>query len=389
MAAIIIDPRDQDVEAILQRRRRVYSRRWLVYLSVVAAANAEEESAPVYPYILTEDGRIIQSEDGKGLVIELADPYADVIQNLPLWWDADAKSDPDDLVLGRVLAWAHQAGLINLIGASLDVTYADGAPMLDGFLASEGVTGIPIAVPKTAHATAENSQYAATVRSRTSSFVDGSRVYRDAVVEMRTSFAALPGRGDILSGGFGVNLQEFMNSPADGISGLTGKQLIATKVRRLIWMGGVYPTGTAEHNFAYDAASRAAAADVAANWPGQIFYSGFEVGQPVITGGNLKGRQATDVLAQALLSAGRADGRESWDPITGLLAIAQDPFRAGFDLVRGGNVVDASTGVNVFTPNAGGKDYYLVKAREKADYESLINQLLDRDNWATDFNPFL
>lgn len=297
------------------------------------------------------------------------------------WW-----TDVDDVVAARLAAWAHTENKWTVLAAGISTTFNDGAPSLDGFLASEGITGIPIGVPKTAHTPTGSPPFQATMRTRTAAFVDPERVYRNAVVEYRTALAESDGNVDLVVTGFLNNIQELMNSPADAISPLTGSELITYKVRFMYLMGGQYPSGI-EHNFAHSAIARAAANDVVANFPRPILYSGYEVGASVVSGGNLAGTQASDILAQAMLDHGSASGRPSWDPMTTLLAIAQNPILADYQLVRGSNSVNASTGANIFTANAANEDWYSVKSKSDASYVTVINNLLVKSNWGS-YNPY-
>src|SRR4051812_23762873 len=81
----------------------------------------------------------------------------------------------------------------------------------------------------------------------------------------RRALASQPdGSVVIASVGFLGNLSALLNSPADATSPLTGRALIAKKVRSLVVMGGGYPHDGGESNFSGDPAS---AQDVAAHWP--------------------------------------------------------------------------------------------------------------------------
>lgn len=304
-------------------------------------------------------------------------------------WDTDWWTDVDDVIAARLLSWAHVQGKINVIAVGLDTTFTngDGAKSLDGFLKTDGLTTVPIAVPLTSHIPNGSPPYQATMATRTAGIVDPSRVYLDAVTVYRTALAAATDHTvDIISVGYLNNMQELLASPADGISALTGAQLIAAKVRYLWVMGGDYPTGN-ENNFNRDAQSRTAANVVCATWPTPILFSGFSVGNTVVTGGNLVGQQATDLVAQALVDYGSPSGRSSWDGMNTLLAIAQNPVLAGYAATRGTNTVNSSTGANTFTPSSVGSQFYLSKTTSDAAFVTMINTLLVKSNWGT-YDPY-
>lgn len=277
---------------------------------------------------------------------------------------------------------------MEVLAAGTNTTASDGAPSLDGFLKEEGITdNIPIFVPTTNFTPTGQRDYQATMKTRVAGYIDAARIYEDAVTVYRRVLSQATAPIDILAVGFLNNLRELLLSTADGVSSLSGAQLVAQKCRRLWVMGGRYPSGT-ENNFAVNATARTAAAYVCGNWPSEIYFCGFEVGNTVFTGGGLQGMQATDVLAQALLDASVSGGRQSWDPMTTMACIAHEPERAGYTLVRGSNSVDTTTGANTWSEDVNGKDAYLVKSQPDAWFSSQLNALLLFSNWSW-YTPYI
>lgn len=287
----------------------------------------------------------------------------------------------------REIAWAHTSGRIRLVAAAVNTTLAHGAPCMDTLLRTDGIT-VPIGVPLTSHVPSGTPPYQTDIRSRgiSSGVITGSETYSDAVTVFRTALAAAAGQVDILELGYMTNLMELLQSPADGISALTGLELITAKVRRLWVMGGDYLTGN-ENNFTRTAQAITAARTVVGQWPTPITYIGYSVGLTVITGDNLVGQQATDLVADALYLHGTGvTGRASWDGMAALAAIAPSVTAAGYTWVRGKNAVDA-LGANTFTANVNGRDMYLVKSSSDADFKTIINTLLVKSNWGS-YLPF-
>ena len=112
----------------------------------------------------------------------------------------------------------------------------------------------------------------------------------DATVLLRETLAAQPdGSVVILEVGYHTNLVRLLASPADEISPLSGRELIARKVQRLVTMAGsfrhsaanetaatnTFPRQDPEFNLVVDIPSAQA---VFANWPTCIVASGVEVG---------------------------------------------------------------------------------------------------------------
>jgi len=151
----------------------------------------------------------------------------------------------------------------------------------------------------------------------------------------------------IVSVGFLTNLAELLASPADGVSDLTGEELVATKVARWVAMGGAYPDsattlGGPEFNLAGDAP---AARSTISGWPVAAVFSGFEVGRDVLTGAVLQTETPPDnpVREGYRLAAG-SENEASFD-LTAVLAAVQGASGGQFEVCTGRNVVggDGST----------------------------------------------
>ena len=106
--------------------------------------------------------------------------------------------------------------------------------------------------------------------------------------------------------------------------------------------------------------------------PCEITFLGFEVGESVLTGGNLS---EEDMLGKALRDWGVPDGRCSWDPMT-VLAALQDKFPDAYAQVKGKGRVDEK-GYNYFEENENGPHAYLKKVHPDSWYQELINSFLN------------
>ena len=80
-----------------------------------------------------------------------------------------------------------------------------------------------------------------------------------------------------------TNLQDLLNSNSDQSSILNGYELVKRKVKYLSVMGGKYPQG-GESNFMVDPQ---ATSEVVENWPSPIMFSGYEIGEDLLTGQRL------------------------------------------------------------------------------------------------------
>lgn len=293
--------------------------------------------------------------------------------------DTDWASDVDDAVAIRVADWAVRHGQIKLAAVMLNTTQTASPGSLQSLMANDGVTGVAIGTSHTSNPS--SGPYQTDLRSLgiSNGYITGNESYADSVAIYRRVLAGAAAPVDMVSIGSLNNLADLLQSPADATSPLTGLQLVTAKVHRLWVMGGQYPNGT-EFNFSNNALAIASAVYVTTNWPTPIVYSGFEMGNTVLTGASVAGRQPGDLLAQALVDYGSTT-RSSWDPMNTLVAIGQDPDSSGYTSVWGSNAVNATTGANTFTPSAVGRDRYLVKQASDATFQSRINTIIDKTTW--------
>ncbi|KAF3808627.1 hypothetical protein GCG54_00006493 [Colletotrichum gloeosporioides] len=123
----------------------------------------------------------------------------------------------------------------------------------------------------------------------------------------------------IASIGFLHNLSALLNSTADSYSELAGPELVATKVKELVVMGGDYPSGY-EFNFWGDDPYETA--HVIHNWKSPIVYVGFDLGSSIRSGGPLMADgPKTDPVRAAYILYAYYQPRWSFDPVAMLYAI--------------------------------------------------------------------
>lgn len=128
---------------------------------------------------------------------------------------------------------------------------------------------------------------------------------------------------NIISVGFMTNLESLLKSKGDKYSNLPGTDLVSAKVKKLVVMGGQYPSGW-EYNFGYK--DPQSTAFILKNWPKNVSmtFSGFELGGNVYTGENLAQNSPPNspILSAYQWYVGRGSAiRPSWDPITTLYGI--------------------------------------------------------------------
>jgi len=286
----------------------------------------------------------------------------------------------------EIAKYAHYKNKIRIRCVGLSTTLAHGAGCVDTLLHESGVV-VPIGVPLVSHVPSGTPPYQTAIRARgiAQGLITGSETYSDAVSVFRQAFVDTATKMSLIDIGYPTTIVEILQSAADGISPLTGVELMLAKCRRVVVMGGAYPSGS-ENNFNRTAQAITAARTLVGICPVPIVYNGYEIGELISTGDNLIGQEATNLVALALQLSGAATGRPSWDPMAMLYAIAPSLTAAGFTRIRGKNAVDA-LGANTFTANVNGRDMYLVKASSDATFKTIINTLLQRSAWPT-YDPF-
>ena len=149
---------------------------------------------------------------------------------------------------------------------------------------------------------------------------------------------------------------------------------LVKKAKKLWIMGGNWSQqGAKEYNFCAGNTERAISGSrfVVNELPCEQAFLGFEVGESVITGGDLP---KEDMLGKAMRDWGAEKGRSSWDAMTVLLAL-NDKFPNKFVHVYGKAHVDAY-GANYFEICEDGKQSFVKKSCLDGAYQEIINGFL-------------
>ena len=286
------------------------------------------------------------------------------------WW-----TDCDDAVAIRILARAHKNKEINLLAIGINACMELSVTSLDGFLSSEGVNDVPLGIDL------EATDFGGTPRFQTATASLAKRYKcnedaEDAVRLYRRVLSESDGKVEIIEIGFLNVISDVLMSQADDISDKTGLELVREKVSKVWVMAGKWDEdGGQEHNFNNNVRSRKAGETFCRLCPVPVTFLGFEVGDPVISGGEAVLTEG-DILLKLMREHGSEHGRSSWDPMTVLLALVGDGKEAGYDVVVGKASVDEADGANHFTKAPEGLHSYVIKSREDSYYEGAINALI-------------
>ena len=296
----------------------------------------------------------------------------------------DYAGDCDDTPAVLIAADAHDKGDINLMGIVATSTVATSAPGVYGQLAAYGMTNIPVYAYQGAVGT-YNNRISAPVRDRFGVAGQTRTAFTDDVTGLRTMLAAAPDASvKMIDVGAPVSTSRLLESPADGISPLTGRELVAAKVVGLWMMAGEFTSTRVEYNADRDVASTQ---NVYQTWPTPIYAHGAEVGGTVLTAPMADANPLIDPVKVAFDAFDAASpsslrvylgrrARWSWDPICVHHAIYgnQNLYNlAGAN----GTISVSSTGVTSWSDTPAGNKSYVGKVASDATIAAAIQSIID------------
>jgi inosine-uridine nucleoside N-ribohydrolase len=294
-----------------------------------------------------------------------------------LVFDTDLGNDVDDPMALAVIHALQNRGECRLLAITTTKDNPYVAPMIDILNTFYGRPEIPIAVVKNG-ATKDEGKYLRQVFElkgddgkprypRTLTPEDSANL-PDAVPFLRKLLAAEPDNSVVLvQVGFFTNFARLLDTPADDISPLTGKELIAKKVKALSLMAGAFkePPGFKEYNVVNDIPS---AQKVIAQWSTEIIFSGHEIGVGIQHPGASMKEDYGYVTHHPLQDAyhfyrGLDNAQPTYDLTSVLYAVR--PNRGYFDLSPRGTFAVQDDGQTTFTPNENGKHRYMIVSPEQ------------------------
>jgi inosine-uridine nucleoside N-ribohydrolase len=234
------------------------------------------------------------------------------------------------------------------------------APSINVINTYFGRSELPVGAPKTEGVNLGSSQHwADTIVEKYPHAIRSTSEVADAVDIYRKTLSNQPDKSvTIVTVGFLTNLNNLLKSEPDSFSVLAGKELVMRKVKRLVSMAGWFPEGKEFNIFKDSAASKF----VYENWPGEIIFTGFEIGSKIHTGlklihSDIKNSPVKDVFRISIpLSEEDKAGRMSWDETAVLIGVyGTDGF---FDKVRGKIIVNTD-GSNSWKNDPEGKHFYV------------------------------
>lgn len=298
---------------------------------------------------------------------------------IPIIFDTDMGPDYDDVGAMAMLHYFANRGTIKILATVASCKHNNVAATLSVLNTYFKRPDIPIAVPKGWAVDMKDPQhwtdsliknYPHTIKSNEEA-EDAVKTYRKILALQEDSSVT------VITVGFLTNLYELLQTKGDEYSHLNGKELITKKVKKLVSMAGIFPSGI-EFNVVKH---KEAAKYVFEQWPTEIILSGFEIGKNIKTGlpltqnNKIKQSPVKDAFRIAIpLDPNDSHGRMSWDQTAVLVAMAG--YNTWYTAQRGIIIVNAEDGSNIWTDNPEGKHYKLVEKSPPSEVEKLINDMM-------------
>ena len=253
------------------------------------------------------------------------------------------------------------------------------APCIDVLNTYFGRPGIPVGAPKGEGVSMDTwhkgLKWTEELPSRFPHKVESASQAEDAVSVYRRVLNAQPDTSVVVvTVGFFTNLKDLLESGPDADSPLSGKELVAAKVKRLVSMAGYFPEGK-EFNVMMDAP---ASQYVFENWPTPIVLSGFDIGEKIITGKQtaampVEGSPVREAYKMCL-EQDNPEGRNSWDQSAVLVAVrGAEPY---FGLETGTLTVTPADSNDHWTPDPAGRHARLLPKMPTEQVTATIEALM-------------
>lgn len=299
------------------------------------------------------------------------------VQPVKIIFDTDMGPDFDDVGAITVLHALAAKGECEILATLASDGYPYIAPTIEVFNRYFNAPDIPIGVPddKAPKFSCPNHwndslvmKYLPKVKTN-KDYPSATEVYRKALASQKDQSVV------IVTVGFISNLEPLLKSGPDQHSKLSGKELVAKKVKQWVAMAGGFPEGN-EFNVNQHAS---ASLYVFQNWPTPILFSGLEIGMKIMTGNKVatQGTKGSPVqwAYQYCLSTYEnkvSKNRNSWDH-TAVLCAVRNPENY-FYVIGEGTFVCNPDGTNSWNADKNSNHSFLV---HKYPYQTIATVLDD------------
>lgn len=291
------------------------------------------------------------------------------IQNIIL--ETDIGNDVDDALALDMLYKYQDMGKVNILGIMTNKESKYSAELIDIMNTWYGYPQIPIGIihngPNCETDATNYAKYVCLLQNKKGKpyfkrTVKDFNLLPEAQFLYRKILAQQPDNSvTIISIGFFTNLARLLDTKGDKFSPLTGKELVAKKVKLLCTMAGCFNDSTLlEYNVVKDIPS---AKKVFEEWPTKIITSPFEVGIAIQYPGNSIENDFKWASTHPMVEAYKCYqkmpyDRPTWDLTAVLYSV--DNSCSFFNISEAGEIIVNDKGRTIFIPNNLGNRYYLI-----------------------------
>lgn len=309
---------------------------------------------------------------------------AEQSENVPerIIFETDMGNDVDDALAADLLYKYMKAGKIDLLAVMLNKAGVHQAEFMDALNTWYGFPEIPIGIIRQGADPNNNADTNFAAQVALMQNEAGEWLYKrsltnhanlpEACVLYRKLLAEQPDASvTIISVGFSTNLARLLDSDADDYSPLSGKELVAQKVKRLINMAGNMESDKFyEYNVVIDVP---AAQKVFHEWPTPVITSPWELGNAILYPASSIENDFAWAPNHPVVDAYKCYlpmpyDRPTWDVTSTLYALEGDQY---FTVSPAGKIQVTDAGATLFTPDENGNRYYLTVTPEQK--EAVLN----------------
>jgi len=293
-----------------------------------------------------------------------------------LIFDTDMMGDVDDVGTVALLHALANQGEVKILAMGLSGKNPWSPLCLDALNTYFRRPDVPIGVVR-GPAFDKRSRYAEAISKEFPHTLKSADDAPDAAVLYRKVLAKQPDNSVVMvSVGQVTNFKNLLETAPDEHSNLKGVDLVRQKVEAWVCMGGKIPEGR-EANLIHDGP---AAAHAIANWPTPIIFSGWEIGQEIMTGARLRQAPEGTPVRRAYELFNGLNNRQSWDQTAVLYAVrGLDGGLADYwDLDSTGYLHVNPDGSNQWRSSPDKDHTYLVRKMEPKKIAGVIEELMLR-----------
>ncbi|HCE46212.1 MAG TPA: nucleoside hydrolase [Lentisphaeria bacterium] len=294
--------------------------------------------------------------------------------------DTDMLTDCDDAAAMAILHKLADGGEVEILATMVSSRHPMSGPVVDVINTYYGRPQIPIGAPKNGRgAYRDDSSFLEQVAAEFPHSLDSNDSAPDAVELYRKILADAEDCSiTVLTIGYMSNLADLLKTGPDSISGLDGSGLVGKKVRRWVCMGGNFPEDPAKDNvnFTRDPAS---ALYAIRNWPGEIIFTGREIGHRIFIGDKLKNTPLSNPVRRSYQLHRERFKLGHWnhhtaDPCAVLYAVRD--LGDYWDVETGGYIDIQNDCSFKWIPSPKGRMGYLIQKMDRKELGAIMEDLL-------------